>query len=264
MGRMRLQQIVFVLGLCALGSGCCSCTYFKYVHENLVEAPIECLDECLAQRRNRQWAKAAWNHVVRCDKGKDYSEDYASGFLDGFTDYLNNGGDKGVVPVMPPLRYRRVSDLSPAQYQAAEDWFAGFRHGVAVAQGSGLRLWNMVPTSGEGLAGQLPRPQPAHPMEIAPAEPVHPLPFPPATPTPEQIPVSPTPVPSSPAPAKRLREERGSARTASTAVTRRSPEMVSPSLGETSYGEPVSSPYHVLLQPPRPGWELVALPSSDR
>jgi hypothetical protein len=268
---MRLQRIVFLLGLCTLGSGCC--TYWKYACRNLVEAPIDCLDDCLAKHRNRQWAKAAWNHVVRCEKGKDYSEDYEEGFLDGFADYLDNGGDKGVVPVMPPPRYRHVSHLSPDQYQAAEDWFTGFRHGVAVARGSGLRLWNTIPTSGEGLAGQMPRPQPAHPIEMTPPELAHPLPFPPANPTPEKIPVGPTPapepIPVSPkpatppeaAPTKHLREQRGSIKTAPSAVTR-GPDGPKPFWDGAYYGEPLSSPYHAMLQPPRPGWDLVALPSS--
>ncbi len=221
---MRVRWLMFVMGLCALGSGC---HLFHYAARTLIDAPIECFDECLAKRRNRQWAKAAWNNVVRCDQAKGYSEDYECGFLDGFTDYLDSGGSQ--LPVVPPMRYRRASDLSPVQYQAAEDWFAGFRHGVAVARGTGLRMWNTVPTSGEAIQGYIPRQGPAHPIDVTPVEPAHPLPFPRQTPAPEQI-----------------------------------PAITAPSYESQRYGEPTASPYHVMLRPPRPGWDLVSIPSADQ
>jgi hypothetical protein len=251
---MRLQQIAFVLGLCVLESGCCG-SFLQYAARNLVEAPLDCLDECAAKRRNRQWAKAAWNRIAHSDPGQAYSEDYQDGFIAGFADYLDNGGDRGVIPVAPPHRYRRVGDLSPAQYQAAEDWFAGFRHGVAVAQGSGLRLWNVVPTSGEGLPAPYGRPRPPHPAELAPGEPLHPLPFPDPAPAPEPIPVSPTPAQSPP-------PQRGGSRAARAPVALL-PESAPPPGGERDYAEPVRSPYHVLSRPPHPGWELVCIPPGD-
>jgi hypothetical protein len=253
---MRLQLIVLVLGLCAFESGCCGCgCYFQYAVRNLIDAPIECLDECAARHRNRQWAKAAWNRIAHSDPAQSFSEDYEDGFLAGFADFLDNGGDRGLVPVAPPHRYRRVSELSPAQYQAAEDWFAGFRHGVAVAQGSGLRLWNVVPTSGEGLPAYSPRPRPVHPVDGVPAEPMHPLPFPAPAPAPEQLPVSPTP-------AKSLQPERtGSRTTRASAAPEAEPARADG--GERDYAEPLKSPYHILLRPPHPGWELVCIPSGD-
>src|SRR5205807_2557372 len=75
----------------------------------------------------------------------EHSEDYAQGFKDGYAEYLYRGGD-GEPPLLPPKRYRHVRYQTPQGYMAAEDWFAGYRHGAAVAHHTGARRWITGPT----------------------------------------------------------------------------------------------------------------------
>jgi hypothetical protein len=97
-------------------------------------------------RRSRLWAEAAWADVSHTKKNSDYSYDYARGFKDGFADYIQFGGSGEALPV-PPRDYWRGRYQTPEGQQAMQDWFAGCRHGMAVAQGSGLREQVTVPLS---------------------------------------------------------------------------------------------------------------------
>jgi hypothetical protein len=131
--------------LCALPTGC-DCdfalgrphTFFRYSFRNVLLAPVDGVHEWCRVQRNEALAWDAWK-VVRREEGKHtYSRDYAQGFRNGFTDYLTFGGN-GDAPPLPPYCYRTPQYETPEGRQAVEDWYTGFRRGVATAQASGLR-----------------------------------------------------------------------------------------------------------------------------
>lgn len=147
-------------------------------------------DYCFATIRNRIVAENTWRQVEKTNPDEPFSPDYASGFKCGYSDYLCYGGT-GEPPPLPPRKYWRKYHQTPEGHQGILDWFAGFRHGAALAQASGQRELVTVPTSLFTPAG----PPPFVPGEITvptlhPAAPPEVLPTPPATDLPQ------APVPS--------------------------------------------------------------------
>jgi hypothetical protein len=188
---MRTPRLLLALGLWTLGSGC---NIFTLSARNLTEAPLDLLDNCRIDRRNHNWARDAWRQTRQANPDQTYSAHYGDGFVEGFADYLDAGGN-GQPPVVPPYRYRRAGYLTPAGYQAAEDWLAGFRHGAEAAQASGLRKWNTAATTGVGIPDSGPPPQPPVPdAAVPPLPPPRPMPpaelLPPPTSAPGAQPVS--------------------------------------------------------------------------
>src|SRR5262249_47332458 len=121
---MRPAYALTLLGWCVL---CPGCALVEDGCRNVCVAlstPIELHRE---NARNRQWAEATWQQVYASGPWPR-TEDYACGFKDGYAEYLFRGGD-GEPPLVAPLRYRSVRYQTPAGYQAAEEWFAGYRHG---------------------------------------------------------------------------------------------------------------------------------------
>jgi hypothetical protein len=88
-----------------------------------------------------------------------YSQDYAVGFKQGLADYVERGGS-GDAPPVPPPHYWKTRFQTPQGYHAMEDWFAGFRHGAAVAREGGYRNFIVIPSSNMVPALSYP---PAHP-----------------------------------------------------------------------------------------------------
>ena len=56
-------------------------------------------------------------------------------------------GGTGEPPAMPPFRYQLHHYMSVEGRLAVQAWFAGFRHGAALAKASGLREVILVPVS---------------------------------------------------------------------------------------------------------------------
>lgn len=96
----------------------------------------KCHDECLA---NEAWDRA--QHQAP----QPYSRHYARGFKEAYVDYLM-GGD-GNTPLVPPRRYWSFFYQSPEGYEAMQDWFAGWRHGNAMAKESGYRNLVIIPAN---------------------------------------------------------------------------------------------------------------------
>jgi hypothetical protein len=140
---MRVRLALCVLGLLMFCPGC----GLIDTGANLVlfEAK-DCLDEHAERVRNRHWAEAAWDKARNAAPGGCFSADYGQGFKDGFTDYLFEGGS-GEPPALPPQNYRTIAYQTPAGYRAIEDWFAGYRHGTAIARTDGYRQWVTGPSS---------------------------------------------------------------------------------------------------------------------
>ncbi len=145
---MKRSFAFCLLGFCALSSGCgllCNAAH------NLAAETHREMDELEAFRRNRQWARSAWDAARGADPSRGYSPDYADGFKDGFADYLAAGGT-GEPPAVPPRKYWKASYGTPQGYQAIEDWFTGFRHGAAVARDGGYRRWVVLPYPFAGIS----------------------------------------------------------------------------------------------------------------
>lgn len=111
------------------------------------------LDDKFSHKRFRQMANAALDEARAIERAErdDYycdpfSYDYEQGFIDGFTEYLAAGGT-GEPPPLPPRKYWRGKFQNPAGQQQIQDWFNGYRHGVAVAQVGDYRAFVVVPLS---------------------------------------------------------------------------------------------------------------------
>jgi hypothetical protein len=142
-GTIMKVDSIWLLGLlCMVQAGC---GIYENAARNLAVQPFAVAHDRVEEARTRKWARAAWREVEHCGD-KPFSSDYRRGFVRGFTDYVQYGG-KGEPPVVPPVCYRMLHEENPAGHEAAEEWFAGFRHGVAVAQSSGRRQWITLPIS---------------------------------------------------------------------------------------------------------------------
>jgi hypothetical protein len=141
--------------------------------------------DCAERHRNARWAAQAWEAVQH---GGNYSPAYERGFKEGFASYVYLGGT-GEPPPLPPSEFRKLRNQTPQGYRAIEDWFAGYRHGGAVARTGGYRDWVTGPSSLRSAAVP-------HPIGQPPVAP--PPPAPPPGPGAQQLPpprplVSPTP-----------------------------------------------------------------------
>lgn len=132
---------VAVLLLCPFASGC---GLFSIGARNLYNEAKLVRDSRFEEIRYACLAHQAWERVKASCPPQTYSADYAAGFHAGFADYLYAGGC-GEPPGIPPKRYRHFHAESPQGAKALQDWYAGFRHGAAVAKESGLRQFVLVP-----------------------------------------------------------------------------------------------------------------------
>jgi hypothetical protein len=96
----------------------------------------DCVDDARERMRNWKCAEGTWKQIRTTDPHA-YSPDYAQGFKEGFAEYLYSG--KEDAPALAPAHYRRFSYQTPQGYRAIEDWFAGYRSGVAAAIETGYR-----------------------------------------------------------------------------------------------------------------------------
>ena len=134
---------LFAFAVCFGGSGC------ALIRDGVSLARYEVrtkIDDHRENIRNSEWADQAWERTVASGQACNCSVDYEDGFKEGFSNYLMRGGN-GDPPPLPPRRYRAVEYQTPAGYAQVEKWFAGYRHGADVAQGSGDRRWITGPSS---------------------------------------------------------------------------------------------------------------------
>ncbi len=141
---MRRQGVLLALALVAGTTGCSS--FLETAARNLTELPIQSCDEVRLHLRNSHRADEAWDQVRQDFPGQCWSKDYARGFKDGYADYLDYGGN-GEPTATPPFIYRLHPYQTPDGLRAIEDWYAGFRHGAALARPSGYREALVIPLS---------------------------------------------------------------------------------------------------------------------
>lgn len=130
---MRMKLALSVIGLCAFSPGC---GLAVNATRNLVAEMSEAQDGHRENIWHRKLANSAWNSLREARPGQTYSKDYVQGFKEGFVDSLDTGGT-GQAPPLAPRKYLTGRCQTPQGYQTMEEWFAGFRHGAAVAKGSG-------------------------------------------------------------------------------------------------------------------------------
>jgi hypothetical protein len=165
---MGLRRSLMFLGFFALSSGCNLAGNFA---RDTAFEMRRATDETFEKIRDRRLANTAWHEVENSAEMESYSADYARGFKDGYADYLFAGGT-GEPPSLLPGCYWGVHYETPQGYQAIQDWFSGYRHGVVAAQQSGLRDLVVFPVafSDPDLASY-------HPYPVPPGSPAR---FPPA------------------------------------------------------------------------------------
>jgi hypothetical protein len=145
---IRVHVSLCLAGFCSVSLGCSNLA--ELVLHNLHVETAQDLDSCLEPVRDHLVASAAWQEVAKADPQHVYSAPYAQGFKDGYRDFIEEGGT-GQPPPVPPSCYWDLRYQTPLGHAAIEDWYAGFRHGVAVAHESGNRRWVIVPSSQEAL-----------------------------------------------------------------------------------------------------------------
>jgi hypothetical protein len=152
--RGRYALLVLTLGFFSPG-----CIVVKDVASS-VSSDTESSADARERTRNRRWAETAWQQNCTANPQRIVSPDQAQGFKDGFAEHLYSGQEKP--PRSAPARYRAVEYQTPQGYRAIEDWFDGYRYGIAVAIESGCRRWIVGP--GADASGKM-----AHAEIVAPA-----------------------------------------------------------------------------------------------
>ncbi len=138
---MRRHLCLFVVGLCACGQGC---NLVVNMSRNAVFEATRNGSAVMEEIRDNEAANAAWVDFQNGNSAVAYSTDFARGFKQGYVDYLYSGGT-GNPPPTPPVRYWKSSYQTPEGHLAAQDWFAGFKQGVAAAKQAGNRELTIVP-----------------------------------------------------------------------------------------------------------------------
>jgi hypothetical protein len=170
---MRRHSVLLALALVTGAAGCSS--FLATGARNLIELPIQSCDEVKLKARSRRRAEEAWEEVRKSMPDECWAKDYARGFKDGYADYLDYGGN-GEPPATPPFAYRLRRYQTPQGLRDIEEWYAGFRHGSAVARTSGYRETNVIPLSSPPINTVERNPVIEQPPPLAP--PPEPLPAP--------------------------------------------------------------------------------------
>jgi hypothetical protein len=193
---MRARLAVWAIALGVLGNA--GCGLVSNATHTLCSGVHQAIDEVVEKKRNEYWAEQAWASACTGAAGEPFSPDYEHGFKSGFVCYVTYGGN-GEPPPLPPEKYRSYHYQTPQGYRAIEEWFVGYRHGVAVAREAGYRDLVTGPSSLRSApAGHPPvlPPAPLPPPEVPPAQlpppatevlpPPHPMPEPEAA-APSQV-----------------------------------------------------------------------------
>ena len=139
---MRVLRLVSLLVGCI---GCSGCSVGKQLCQTMAsEAKYE-KSERRIERHERRLARDAWQALEQSGAVAGQTPDFARGFEDGFAGYLHTGHLEP--PAVPPEEYWWFRRNAQRQYEAGQDWTAGYRVGAIEAAGSGCREWLVVPAS---------------------------------------------------------------------------------------------------------------------
>ncbi len=147
MARIRCLALAMAVGI----AGSSGCTVWQNARRTILSEPLAFawkFDRQRSLKAYRSWAEQAW-HDESAACPEPASEHYAFGFKDGFVDFVYAGGD-GQPPPVPPRNYWNLAWRSPQGHTAADEWFAGYRHGAKVARAGGYRNLGIVYSSMRG------------------------------------------------------------------------------------------------------------------
>jgi len=153
MRRRSSLLAVAVAALLSATTGCFSArpsardTFTALGLRNATQQPVRVLDHNLFVKMTKKRAHEAWAEIVAAQPDPCFSRYHASGFEAGFMDYVEAGGD-GEPHSIPPFLYRQAWLQDGRGPSAIEDYYAGFRHGSAVARTTGLREQYLIPLPG--------------------------------------------------------------------------------------------------------------------
>jgi hypothetical protein len=145
------------------------CTVYQSARRTLIQEPSDFswrVDRGRSLKVYRQWADDAWAAESGACPDVAEVDDYALGFRDGFVDFVYAGG-AGEPPPVPPRKFWNIGWRTPAGAGAAQQWFAGYRHGSQVARDGGYRMSGVVNSA---YAGTMP---PAWSEPTSHGEPLH-------------------------------------------------------------------------------------------
>ena len=137
---MRWKAVLLIGSLTPLTG----CNLAYYAGHNLVNEPVERLDEHKLTSRLKAESRTVWRDICRQFSGRTFTPEFADGFTDGYADHLENGGTPSP-PAVPPLRYRRANYLTPQGHPLIRDYMIGFQYGAEVASATGKRQFLTVP-----------------------------------------------------------------------------------------------------------------------
>ncbi len=120
------------------------CHLAQQAAHNLVNEPVEYLDQQKLRSDLRQEAKKLVRDLKRQEGRENIGEDFEDGFIDGYADYMEHGGAV-IPPAIPPNKYRRSRFLNPAGHARIQEYFAGFHQGATAAACTGERQYLTVP-----------------------------------------------------------------------------------------------------------------------
>jgi hypothetical protein len=177
---MNPQRLLGITGLWLLVATCSGCGVIMDTTHRLVVDQVaynEPADNLLTSARDRILAGSAWREYRRSNPEVDVSAHFECGFRKGFVDHLDAGAVEP--PVVPPRKYWKVIYETPEGHEAINDWFTGYRFGVAAAKQSGFRQLVTIPLSvppeqlapGQSAPGRYESPPPTEPEPEAEAGP---------------------------------------------------------------------------------------------
>ncbi len=118
------------------------------VHQTLVVEPKLFnwkVDQVASRELYAKWAERAWQESGIAS-APCHSPNYSWGFREGFVEYVYAGGN-GEPPAAPPRALWKAGWRTRSGKQAADAWFAGYRHGAMVAHEGGFRDQAVLRTS---------------------------------------------------------------------------------------------------------------------
>ena len=147
---MRIKRLVCVVGLCTVFAGCSM--YESGVRTMVTDPCSYCIHD---QEHLRSKATIAWPRRSGAKSRRTARANSFPAIMRGASRtvllIIWTREEPGEPPALPPRDYWNEHHAYPEGRQAIQDWFAGFRHGAAVARASGCRQYAVIPSSVAGV-----------------------------------------------------------------------------------------------------------------
>ena len=148
-GSPSISTVMRISLLVAACQVICGCTMMRNSTHVLLTDPLHFpnnLNHATTRHQNRLRARRLLREICTQNPGIPTTKEYESGFVDGFVDYVTYGA-RAAPPTLPPARFWKKKYATPEGHAAARDWHVGFEDGTRAAASSGLREFQLVPSS---------------------------------------------------------------------------------------------------------------------